>query len=262
MEHVVERSRSLEDLLSGASLDELNQLADLITDNGNGRISLSADIKQTIMHHRERGSLHSIADILKREICTFGGNTFANVKRSTGIEYAQIVRDVALELGVEKAAVASEDTADLERRVVEKIIAKLNDTEKANLLSEAGLDPPRGVSATTMWSMLSSAGRISEETISKVAPIVAKNLVSVAGATMSASASAIGTGILGRLGGALATGPAAIVAGVGVAAVTAYQASGPAFRITTPTVVIVGRIRQRLMQTEIEAFTQELEACL
>ena len=74
---VASRNLTLRDLLAGATSDELNVLADLITDNGKGRVALDSKVKTTIMTHRSRGKLQAIPDVPDAEIRAFGSNTLA-----------------------------------------------------------------------------------------------------------------------------------------------------------------------------------------
>jgi hypothetical protein len=87
MDFSVPRNRPLAELLSQASSEDLDILADLITDNGKGRLALDSGIKAIIVKRKADGSLQSIADVLENEIRAFGGNTLMNTYRSSGVEY-------------------------------------------------------------------------------------------------------------------------------------------------------------------------------
>ena len=81
MEFVVPRARHLPDLLANASSADLNVLADLITDNGNGRVALDSKVKTTILARQAKGTLQSIPDVLDAEIRAFGSNSIATLFR-------------------------------------------------------------------------------------------------------------------------------------------------------------------------------------
>ena len=86
MEFVVPRNRSLVDLLSNASSADLDVLADLITDNGKGRVALDNKVKATILNRKGQGKLQSIPDVLEAEIRSFCSNSIATLFRSNEVE--------------------------------------------------------------------------------------------------------------------------------------------------------------------------------
>ncbi|MEN1368114.1 hypothetical protein AAIG89_32685, partial [Pseudomonas aeruginosa] len=82
----------LADVLLSASSDDIRLLIDVITDNGNGRISLSSSVcrqlsaaKEGVVGEFERG-------MVAEELMRFGGNSLMNLFR--GGRCGQIVEDV------------------------------------------------------------------------------------------------------------------------------------------------------------------------
>lgn len=99
MDFVVPRNRELSDLLANASSEELEVLADIITDGGKGRVALDSEVKSKIVGRRATGTLQSIPEVMIAEIRAFGGNSIANAFRSGGVSYRELIVDVARELG-------------------------------------------------------------------------------------------------------------------------------------------------------------------
>src|SRR3546814_5961697 len=57
--------------LSNASSADLDVLADLITDNGKGRVALDSKVKTTIISRQSQGKLQSIPEVMEAEIRSF-----------------------------------------------------------------------------------------------------------------------------------------------------------------------------------------------
>lgn len=122
MEFVVPRARPLPDLLSSASSADLNMLADLITDNGKGRVALDRKVKSTILSHQAKGTLQSIPEILDAEIRAFGSNSIATMFRSGGVSYLELATDVAKKLDGKLSK--DLDILDIEEVVVRQAVKK------------------------------------------------------------------------------------------------------------------------------------------
>jgi hypothetical protein len=122
MATVVPRDLPLIDLLSKASSDDLNVLADLITDNEKGRVTLDSKVKITIRNHRAKGSLQSISDVLEAEIRAFGSNSIANMFRSSSVSYLELASDVAKKL--DGKPTASDDVFAIEEIVMRQALSK------------------------------------------------------------------------------------------------------------------------------------------
>ena len=81
MDFVVPRNRQLSDLLANASSEDLEVLADIITDGGRGRVALDSEVKSKSVVGRAMGTRQSIPEVLIAEIQAFGGNSIANAFR-------------------------------------------------------------------------------------------------------------------------------------------------------------------------------------
>ncbi len=234
MDFCVPQNRPLAELLSQASSEDLDVLADLITDNGKGRVALNPGIKAIIVKRKADGSLQSIADVLENEIRAFGGNTVMNTFRSSGVEYQEMVKDAAKKLGGKVAD--SFDTFALEEVAIAEAIGKYAPGDA----STSSSDTPalNAVIGKVVRQLIDNAG----------------SAIGIASAGRVAGAA----NLLGVRALALVAGPAA----VGAAGFTLYEATGPAFRITVPAVLQVATIRRKRIDADFHRYSERLKACL
>ena len=232
METVVSRNRPLADLLARASSSELCVLADIITDKGDGRVALSADVKANILKNRQEGTLHSVAGVMARELRRFGGNTVVNTLRSNELDYNEVVADVAKHLGGK--VVKTDDVFTLEDKAIEQVLKTF---------------PPSGTDAVDLE-------------LSRILPKIVNQLIQKSwGVERIAKTGGAGvvSMVASRITPALMSGPAAAVS---FGASTLYEISGPAFRITVPAVIHIASIRRCQIQSEFQFFQRVLRTCL
>lgn len=231
MATVVPRDLPLIDLLSKASSDDLNVLADLITDNEKGRVALDSKVKITIRNHRAKGSLQSISDVLEAEIRAFGSNSIVNMFRSSSVSYLELATDVAKKLD-------GKPTASHDVFVVEEIVMR------------QALSKYAGVKSYSDYAAL----------VGQVAQVV-KLLVSAASGIGGIAATGGAAALASAIGGRLVTlaAPPLAVAATGV---TIFQAVSPAFRITVPAVLQIAKIRQMRFEADFATYQEKLRSCL
>ncbi|WP_285374263.1 hypothetical protein [Pseudomonas sp. lyk4-TYG-107] len=234
MEFVVPRDRPLSDLLSSASSADLEVLAALITDNGKGRIALDSSIKTLILKRLAQGNLQSIADVFETEIRAFGSNSIANLFRSEGVEYSELVADVAKKLDGKPAE--ARDIFALEDIVIQQAARKY-------LEKDVPIEALSGAALTAYIGQIVST------------------LIAAAGTAAGFAATGGAAGIASAIGGRLVTLVAAPLA-VGAAGATLIQATAPAFRITVPAVLQVAKIRRIQFEADLAAYKENLRACL
>lgn len=234
MELVVPRCRSLTDLFSHAASSDLEVLADLITDNGKGRVALDSGVKAIILKRQEKGSLQSIPDVLEAEIRAFGGNSMANLRRPDGVGYEEIVIDVAKKLGGNP--LTDNDIFALEEIAITKAVDKY---------------APDGVKALAVGGVA----------LSDLLGQIVQGLAVASSAVTGAIATAGAMGMAEVIGTRAATVlfPPLTLAAAGFAV---FQAAGPAFRITIPAVLQVAKIRRIRFDADFSAYTEGLRACL
>lgn len=231
---VVPRNRELPDLLSRASSDDLNVLADLITDFGKGRVALDDLIKRHILMHQKKGSLQTISDVLAREICAYGGNTIANTWRKGGVAYQELCADVAQKLGGKPGK--DLDVFAIEDVAIAAAVERRNSNGKTIALPQT---------ATELATIL--------------APIIA-TLVSNAGTIAGVAAAGGATGLLAAVGGRLVSWAAPPVAIV-TATATILEAASPAYRITIPAVLQIAKIRRVQFDADLSNYREALLSC-
>lgn len=234
MELVVPRNRELSDLLSRASSEDLNVLADLITDFGRGRVALNDLRKRHILMHQEMEDLQAISETLAFEICAYGGNTIVNTLRKEGVPYHELATDVSRKLGgkpsKELDVFAIEDVA---------IAAAVDFKADGNLVAlPRKADDLANVLKPLIAAMVSSAGTLT-------------------GIAMSGGTSGLFAAAGGRVS-ALAAGPVGILAATAAAAL---QAASPAYRITVPAVLQIAKIRRLQFDTDLTTYRRALLAC-
>lgn len=234
MDLVVPRNRSLEDLLSNASSEDLDVLADLITDNGKGRVALDSKVKATILNRKAQGKLQSIPDVLEAEIRSFGSNSIATLFRSNGVEYMELATDVAKKLDGKPSP--SDDIYAIEEAIIGLAVKKY--------IGEKVSVDYRDVAKLAAYI-----------------PQIVKGLISAAGAIGGIAATGGAAGVAGAVGGRLLSLAAPPLA-LGAAGAAIYQATSPAFRITTPAVLQVAKIRRTRYEADFNAYSEKLRACL
>ncbi|QBQ10436.1 MULTISPECIES: hypothetical protein [unclassified Pseudomonas] len=134
MESVVMRNRPLADVFARAASSELDILADIITDKGDGRLALSTKSKDAILKNKKLGKLQSIGGLLAQEICCYGGHTLVNMFRSNGAEYREVAKDVGIHLGAKIRK--NDDVYAVEEKVVEHIIQTFAKSPGKNFTNE------------------------------------------------------------------------------------------------------------------------------
>lgn len=226
MELVVPRNRELSDLLSHAPSADLDVLADLITDNGNGRISLSDQIKAIILKRKKQGNLQDIPDVLEAEIRAFGGNTLVNVFRPEGISYQELAKDVAKKLN--GTPTKESDIFSIEDVVIKQAISKFSDD------------------------------KVTVESLNNAA------LIDYLGPLLTASRAAVDIIASGRAAWAAGSvkGILATLNATSLTVAASAAPSFPAFRITIPAVLQIAKIRRIRYESDFAAYTETLQACL
>jgi len=184
--------------------------------------------------------------LLIEEIRTNGGNTFANLIRGKGVEYDEVVRDVAKQLKVNFHENAQTDVIEME--IIKKLISdefdKMSLEQKREILETIGAEHAEAVIAAPAMLAGLLAARLSGFAIYKLAAI---------------AANAIAKAVLGK--GLAFAGNAALMKGIGVAlgpvgwvatgAWLAFDLAGPAFRKTVPSVIHVALLRQKYRQNQL-----------
>lgn len=258
---IIDVNLPLDKLLKNASNRELIMLADIITDKGNGRISLNNRVKELIIHHKAKHTLHQATNLLALEICAFGGNTLVNMIRSDKVDYCKIVQDVATKLGAKVPKNAS--IIEVEKLIIHKVLEKILQ-DKKSVASIEKFCIHQGVKFDqALLEKLKQKGDITElasfilscagsYTISS---LLTSALMSGSGMALGANGAALGGAALR----AAALNP--VIAGLSAIWLT-YSLSGPAYRVTVPAVIYIATIRQKWCKSLTDYYCMELKKCL
>ncbi|HDL7056887.1 TPA: hypothetical protein PXM42_001544 [Yersinia enterocolitica] len=225
----IQGDEALVQLLLNADKGDIDLLIDYITNTGKFGFSMSDSVKAVLLDAK----LHDVPDdetmrLLVRELQHFGGNTFVNLFRRNGVNYSEIVDDVAshLKMKVPTSTTVEEKEALIIDCVFTSSWKKMSDDERGQILRDMGISPSVSMDKLSrmdmpVWQRAALvANGLAQTTAGKALPLIA------------------GLGI-GRVLGVL-TGP------VGLAITglyTAYDISNPAFRVTLPCVVQIAWIR-------------------
>ncbi|EOD4120512.1 hypothetical protein ACJQ6Q_002097 [Yersinia enterocolitica] len=225
----IQGDEALVQLLLNADKGDIDLLIDYITNTGKFGFSMSDSVKTVLLDAK----LHDVPDdetmrLLVRELQHFGGNTFVNLFRRNGVNYSEIVDDVAshLKMKVPTSTTVEEKEALIIDCVFTSSWKKMSDDERGQILRDMGISPSVSMDKLSrmdmpVWQRAALvANGLAQTTAGKALPLIA------------------GLGI-GRVLGVL-TGP------VGLAITglyTAYDISNPAFRVTLPCVVQIAWIR-------------------
>ncbi len=232
-------------VLESAIESDLAILADFITDNNNGRISLDSVIQGQLDTFKRGEMLNKNTDLIAKEIQEFGGNSIANFFRGKGVPYRETLEDVASHMKVEYESSDSVDSVELKilLKMAIKAMEKMSPEEQRDFMGTISGGKVTGLGPTAIAALQAAilAGGFSSYILATtVAQAVAKQLIG-RGLTFA------GTGALMRSISVFA-GPI----GWAVTAIwTAFDLASPAYRVTVPCVVQVAYMRQKLKASDL-----------
>lgn len=191
----------------------------------------------------EKGKLQQTAEAIADRLRRMGSNDFATLVRGSGVEYAEVVLDVAEKLGAKEAGkgkTVEQNEAAILGKLFADALDKMSDAERRQLFSTMGIkerDVPLGSTGTILVQLLlKNFGGFATYRMSLiVANMVARALLGsgLSFATNIAITRTVGT-LLGPVGWAAS------------AAWLMVDLAGPAYRATVPAVVHVAMLRQML----------------
>lgn len=229
-------------VLESASQDDLGILVDIITDSGKGRVSLDDDVMKQLVSAKDTGNIaHDQWLMIAGEIQLFGGNSIIKMFRGKGVEYREIVCDVADHLKVnynEKQDIAIIESAILMKEV-EKSLEQMSEDERKNFFDEFGVKYSMGAGPTAM-AALQVAIKASGFAVYKLAVIVAHGTAKAV----------LGRGLVFGATAGLTKGIGAFAGPVGWAITaiwSAFDLAAPAYRVTVPCVIQLAYMRQKAL---------------
>ncbi len=233
--------RDLEDLIQRADGEDLSILADFITDQGKGRISLDSAVCKTLSDASKINVFtQSQRSLLAEELRLFGGNAIANMLRGRrGVQYREILCDVADHLKVNYNAKASVDEIEVGviTKVLEKSLEDMSGEDKKKLFDDLGITYSTGAGSTSATALIVAA-RASGFGIYKLTVVVAN---AIAKALLGRGISVVVIAPWLRAISIL-TGP---VGWALTALWAAFDMASPAYRVTVPCVVQLAYMRQK-----------------
>lgn len=228
-------------LLERASNEDLEPLVEYILKASTTEVLSIKDVYNSHQPNHKR-----YTDEIFEEIRLFGGNSFANLFRSSGPSYIELVRDVADKFKVKNTG--SMELTELEEALVQSILRQAlqkssGDDRRAleEILQEAGLDRTK-MTALLQGSALNGlvvpavARLILYRTSTVIVNSMAQQLL---GHGLRTAVIGGGTFAGGRVVAALAGPVGWVIAGVW----TAVDLAGPAFRVTIPCVLHIAMLR-------------------
>lgn len=260
---LIDQAQPLDVLLRQAMAADLSALADTLTDNGRGRVSLKEETKKIILLHKRQQTLHTIAPLLATEICAFGGNTVANAfRQKKAPTYAVVALGVAKRIGAKVNKNAS--VAEIERAIIEKTLLKaLKGGKKEEM--QALLKAQQLTVDHAQISQLLKEGKADDVVrllITSCGPYAVSRMVNAAMLPALNLALKAGLPTLGKVIAGRAPTLLNPIAAVLSAAWMTYDLTGPAWRVTIPAVIRIACIRQADIQQQADTFCMELKQCL
>lgn len=233
--------RDLDPVLEHGDPDDLAVLADYITDNGAGRLSLDSDVCKTLHSARvDRNFGDAERSLISKEIRLFGGNAIINLFRGDGVTYAEVVRDVASHIDVtfSRTTAVSEIEERMLKHMLSRALEKMSESDRAAILADlemanlVGKNPAAVAVALSGWKLGGSS-------TFKLAALMANALTrTLAGRSLVFSANVTFARTLG-----IALGP------IGWAVTGLWSIAdlaSPAYRVTVPCVVQIAYMRQKM----------------
>lgn len=231
----------LADVLTSASDDDVRLLIDVITDKGEGRISLSSSSCRQLHAAQNSAVTEFVRGLVAEELTRFGGNSLMNMLRGgSGVPYKELLGDVASHVGVSTSAMGN--CAKMEMAVIAKVLerslSQMNEEERKTFFDSVGASYQPGMgneSAASLVAHLMASG-----STYLIAAMVASAVMS----------GLIGRGVVLAGGAALGRGLAVLTGPVGWAITgiwTAFDLASPAYRVTVPCVVQIGYMRQKML---------------
>ncbi|WP_017454477.1 YaaW family protein [Herbaspirillum rubrisubalbicans] len=243
------------DLLLAADVEDLDVLTDYLTDKGEGRMMLDSDVCKRLIACKRAG-VYSDSDrfVIAKEIRTFGGNTLVNLFRGGGIEYSELVRDVADHLKVSYNKNGSALTIELAilQKLFSDALEKMPAEERKQVLDELNVGELAGLGPAAIGIAI-AGGKLAGFATFKMALIVANAIArAVLGKGLSLAANAALTRTMGFM-----LGP---VGWVLTGLWTVADLASPAYRVTVPCVVQVAYIRQKYLSKTTTTTCKKCEA--
>ncbi|WP_157270117.1 DUF3944 domain-containing protein [Azohydromonas aeria] len=228
------------EFLRSCSSDDLDILVQMLTKDKDGTIRLTEELTGTDQYKRYSPDHKRYWDLIAAELQCFGGNTFATIFRGgKGVSYKEVLTDVCDKMKVNYNEKASVETIEMNllMKILTDSMADMTPAQLRDVVKDLDLKTTdmtkQGVIAAIQGGVVMS-GFMAYKIAAIVANAVAKFLIG-RGLTLA------GNQVLMRTIGTFA-GP---IGWALTALWTAFDISGPAYRVTMPCVVQVAFLRAK-----------------
>lgn len=235
------------EFLQYCSTEDLQVLVDYLTKDKDGELRVSEELTSTEAYKKYYP--HSLPMMWKQiaeELQHYGGNTFANGLRGTGVPYREILTDVAKKQKVNFNSNNSVEQIEqyILQSIMEKAIEEMSEEELKKFLTEIDAGKTVGTKQAMTAGAL-AALRLGGFATYKMAVIVANAVArSLLGRGLTFAGNATLTRTLG-----VALGPIGwIVTGLW----TLFDIASPAYRVTIPCVIQVAYMRLKLQEEALK----------
>lgn len=237
------------EFLAGASNEDLRVLVDYITKDKNGETRLTESLTTTNEYAKYYPTrLNCMTDAIINELQYYGGNTFMNIFRGAGVEYREILINVAKKMKVNFNKKSSVEV--IEMNVLQTIfINSLDDMSEEELRKVMdNLDVrTTGIGKQAMVAAIQIAIKRGGFATYKIAVIVANAIAkALLGRGLSFAANAAMTRLL-----SICVGP---IGWMVTALWTAIDIAGPAYRVTIPAVIQIAYMRAKMKYLPMSDF--------
>jgi uncharacterized protein YaaW (UPF0174 family) len=237
------RDPDLADVLLSATDEDVEYLIDIITDHGNGRISLSSSVCHQLTMAKETGVSELVRAMVAEELTRFGGNSLMNAFRGgDGVSYKTLLSEVANHLGA--AQTTGSGCAEIELAIVRKFVGhltgRMSEDDRAILFQSIGAIYRPGMGPAALTGLIATLG---------ISGLASYRLAAfVASATMS---QLIGRGVVLAIGSSALSKGLAVLAGPLGLAITGiwavFDLASPAYRVIVPCVIQISHMRQKML---------------
>ena len=237
------------EFLQYCSTEDLQVLVDYLTKDKNGVLRVSETLTGTEAYKKYYPhSLPMMWKLIAEELQHYGGNTFANGLRGTGVSYREILTDVAKKQKVNFNSDNSVELIELYilQFIMQKAIEEMSEEELKDFLNEMNAGKIVGTKqamTVAAFTLIRTAGGF---TTYKVAVIVAN---SVAKALLGRGLTLAGNAALTRGLSTLLGGPIVwVITGLW----TIVDIASPAYRVTIPSVIQVAYMRLKFQEASLK----------
>ena len=240
------------EFLQYCSTEDLQILVDYLTKDKDGQLRVSEEL--TTKESYKKYYPHSLPMMWKEiveELQHYGGNTFANTFRGSGVPYREILTDVAKK---QKVNFNSDNSVELIEQyilqsIMQKAIEGMSEEELKNFLTEMNAGKMIGTKQALTAGAL-TALRLGGFGTYKMAVVIANAVAkSLLGRGLTFAGNATLTRTLG-----VALGPIGWIITV---LWTAIDIASPAYRVTIPCVIQVAYMRLKFQEASFKEISKE-----